>query len=158
MATRSEFDTTPSAGSDRRYFTVEQANAALPYVSRIAQDICDTYRQAVRLQESLERERDEDAAEDQRRRYEQCVERLNRCVGELREVGVDLKDYERGLLDFPAWHEDREVLLCWMLGEESVHAWHEVDAGFAGRQDVSLLKQAEASTEADPKKNDPSSE
>jgi hypothetical protein len=149
MATRSDFETSPSARSDRRYFTVEQANRALPYVSRIAEDICETYKEAVRLQESLERERDDEAANDQRRRYEECVERLNRCVGELREVGVELKDYELGLLDFPAWHEDREVLLCWKLGEPRVQAWHELNAGFAGRQDVSLLEDQPTDTGGD---------
>jgi len=51
-----------------------------------------------------------------------------------------LKDYEMGLIDFPAVHQGREVYLCWKLGEKQIVAWHEVDAGFSGRRDVKELR------------------
>ena len=54
--------------------------------------------------------------------------------GELRGLGVELKDYDIGLVDFPCWMTNREVCLCWKLGEADVGYWHEMDAGFAGRQ------------------------
>ncbi len=54
---------------------------------------------------------------------------------ELHNLGVELKDYSRGLIDFPSLRGDRLVLLCWQLGEnERIEWWHEPEAGFAGRQ------------------------
>ncbi len=124
----------------RKYFTVAEANRALPYVKRIVTDIATVYRQAMSLRQRIEEPQRGDAAEDLRTQYDAAMDRLNGFIDELRLVGVELKDFEKGLLDFPAVHEGREVLLCWHAGETSVHAWHEVDAGFAGRQDVSLLE------------------
>ena len=49
-------------------------------------------------------------------------------------AGIELKDYFTGLIDFPCRMDGREVYLCWRLGEPEVGHWHELDAGFAGRQ------------------------
>ena len=64
---------------------------------------------------------------------------LNLLIDELQQIGVELKDFEKGLVDFPAVHLNREISLCWHSGETNVHTWHEVDAGYAGRQDVTML-------------------
>ena len=139
----SEETATPAAGrdADRTYFTVEGANQALPYVRRIIEDVTGTYQQIVDLRRRLERvEPGQDASLE--RSYEQAMDRLSSLVDELHEVGVELKDFERGLVDFPAWHDGREVLLCWKQGEDAVAYWHETDAGYAGRQKVELLQKA----------------
>ncbi|HCD30824.1 MAG TPA: hypothetical protein DER01_00335, partial [Phycisphaerales bacterium] len=47
--------------------------------------------------------------------------------------------FERGLIDFPSVHDDREIYLCWQFKDDHVEAWHETDAGFAGRQNVAML-------------------
>ena len=53
------------------------------------------------------------------------------------DLGIQIKDVERGLIDFPAWREDRVVLLCWHLGEgDTIEWWHDVEAGFAGRRPI----------------------
>jgi hypothetical protein len=57
-----------------------------------------------------------------------------RCVTELQELGVLVKDLDEGLVDFPALRGDEEVLLCWRLGEEGVAFWHTLEDGFAGRK------------------------
>ena len=57
-------------------------------------------------------------------------------VQELNALGVELKDYYTGLVDFPGWMNGHEVYLCWRLGEPEVAHWHELDAGFAGRQEA----------------------
>jgi hypothetical protein len=60
---------------------------------------------------------------------------LSRAVAELEAVDVVLRDVQRGLIDFPAWREGREVYLCWLLDdEEEIGFWHPIEAGFAGRQ------------------------
>jgi hypothetical protein len=56
-------------------------------------------------------------------------------TSELDTLGVQLKDYERGLIDFPSLREGRVVLLCWHLGDgDQIEWWHDVESGFAGRQ------------------------
>jgi hypothetical protein len=59
---------------------------------------------------------------------------LQRALAELQSVEIVLRDLERGLVDFPALREGREVYLCWEEGEDEVAFWHEQDAGHAGRQ------------------------
>jgi hypothetical protein len=56
---------------------------------------------------------------------------------ELRELGVDFKGFEQGLVDFPGERDGRVVCLCWKLDEDEVKFWHEVSDGYAGRQPLS---------------------
>src|SRR5262249_1083708 len=65
---------------------------------------------------------------------ERSQDRMREYENELRNLNVELKDYQTGLVDFPAWKDGREIYLCWRLGEPEVSHWHELDAGFAGRQ------------------------
>lgn len=67
--------------------------------------------------------------------YIEALYNVGRLTTQLHEEGVQLKDYDRGLIDFPCMRNGRIVLLCWQLGEpEKIEWWHEVEAGFAGRQ------------------------
>jgi hypothetical protein len=61
---------------------------------------------------------------------------LKDTIAEIEALGVQVKDLDMGLLDFPCRVEGRTVLLCWKLGEPSISYWHELDAGFAGRQPI----------------------
>jgi hypothetical protein len=61
---------------------------------------------------------------------------LREALVGLRELEVVLRDLERGLVDFPALRDGREVYLCWEEGEEQIAFWHEPDAGFAGRRPI----------------------
>lgn len=63
-----------------------------------------------------------------------AMERLRNLVLDINTSGMILKDIEMGLVDFPTIREDREVYLCWHLGEASIQFWHETDVGFSGRQ------------------------
>ena len=123
----------------KKYFTIDEANQALPYVSRVINDITDCYRQAVSIGQQIEHPSVDDRVVTLKDQYEAVMDRLNDLVDELHQVNVELKDFDRGLVDFPAVHEGREIYLCWHRGEQSVHAWHEIDAGYAGRRDVAML-------------------
>jgi hypothetical protein len=59
---------------------------------------------------------------------------LRQSMLELQEHGIVLRDLDRGLVDFPALRDGREVYLCWEEGEPEIGYWHEPDAGFAGRR------------------------
>ena len=140
MSTQNGFQTVKPPQPGRRFFTLDEANRSLPYVGRIIRDVRNTYQRAVDLQECLDRPTPQDDSEKLHREYETAIEQLNHFVDELQEVGVELKDYDMGLIDFPSMHRGREICLCWKAGEQAVAAWHETDSGFAGRQDVATLK------------------
>ena len=72
-------------------------------------------------------------------RLVQEFERLDALVHQILDTGVQIKDINLGLLDFSAMREGREVYLCWKYGEDEIAYWHEVDAGFAGRQPISTF-------------------
>ena len=128
----------------KKYFTPESANAALPLVRAIVRDITTLALDLRERHERLTRLRPEaktslsDAHREEmdqaRAEIERGKEKMKEFEKELKELGVELKDYFTGLLDFPCWMDGREVLLCWRQGEADVSHWHELDAGFAGRQ------------------------
>lgn len=67
---------------------------------------------------------------------DKAVQSVKDSLAEIDAAGVQVKDLDTGLLDFPCQFEDRVILLCWKLGEARIEHWHETDTGFAGRQPV----------------------
>lgn len=67
---------------------------------------------------------------------ESQLQRVRETVAEIDAIGVQVKDLESGLLDFPCRVDDEVVLLCWRMGETSIEHWHTVESGFKGRQPV----------------------
>ncbi len=132
-------DVTPSRR--RRHFTLEEANRSLPLVRRVVSDIVRTHEQATQLHAQLENRGKPQQRAEIEEQLEKTVDRLNDLVDELKTVGCDLKDYRIGLVDFIGKHQGREICLCWKLGEERIDHWHELHAGFQGRQPVELLRE-----------------
>lgn len=135
----------PLLESDKKFYSVDDANRALPLVRAIVSDIVSQYQLVDELRQRLSRVRrdrkrkadDVYAAELDQTRSELTTEedRLRDYVDELRKLGVELKS-EDGLCDFPSLRDGREVYLCWRLGEPRVAHWHELEAGFAGRRRI----------------------
>ena len=73
-------------------------------------------------------------AERLERETEALARDIDGYIAEIRQLGVEFKGFDTGLVDFPGEVDGKPVLLCWQLGEETVQYWHEEDAGFAGRQ------------------------
>jgi hypothetical protein len=67
---------------------------------------------------------------------EKAIHRVKDTLAEINAIGVQVKDIEIGLLDFPCKVEGRIVLLCWKLGEQGITHWHTSSEGFAGRKPV----------------------
>jgi len=130
--------------TDVRVFTVAMANRALPLVRRIAADIVADYpawKDLVTRYELLSGGARADWGESPemllvRREVDRLAERIDACRRELEQIGCQLKDERLGLVDFFGLHEGRMVCLCWKHGEDAVTTWHELDAGFAGRQAI----------------------
>ena len=72
----------------------------------------------------------------QRAELESHLTKVKESMAEIDAIGVQVKDLDAGLLDFPFKLEDEVVLLCWKMGEESIEHWHTVVSGFGGRQPV----------------------
>jgi hypothetical protein len=71
-----------------------------------------------------------------RSEMEQHLERARESVAELDEIGVQIKDLDSGLLDFPCRFDDEVVLLCWKRGESAIDHWHSVEDGYQGRKPI----------------------
>jgi hypothetical protein len=72
----------------------------------------------------------------QRAEMEDHLKRARESIAEIDAIGVQVKDLDAGLLDFPCRVDDQVVLLCWRMGESTIEHWHTVEAGFQGRQPV----------------------
>ena len=129
----------------QKYFTAADANAALPLVRRIVEDIVEQYRLVMQYDEKCQ---NMNLSEQHRAQAEtariQATDKLNTLAGELSDIGCELKDWECGLVDFPARLNDREVYLCWKLGEEQITEWHDIHAGFAARERITADDRFEA--------------
>ena len=119
-----------------RHYTVDQANAALEWVAERLEKL-----RAARVQLSDEEARAAlgEAAPSNGggapgRVVSEAFLQLQRTLGELQAMEVVLRDLERGLVDFPAMRDGREVYLCWETGEGEIEFWHDIDAGYGGRQ------------------------
>ena len=119
-----------------RHYTVEQANAALDFVTERIERL-----RAARLQLSDEEAREalDEAAPTNGggapgRVVSEAFVELQRALADLQEMEIVLRDLERGLVDFPALRDGHEIYLCWEEGEQEVAFWHDPDSGYGGRK------------------------
>ena len=128
-------------------FTLDEANALVPWLEETFQRLTQGRQEHLalreRLTELLQRRESRDSngpsgGNDELTRVREDVDRLARQiedgVEEILDRGIIVRDVERGLVDFPSPREGREVFLCWIGGEERIDFWHETDRGFAHRQ------------------------
>lgn len=131
-----------------RHFTPDEANAALAQVRPLVEKMVaqrEKHLAALARQEELEAhirgngggippaELAETAAE-----VERVARSLAATIDEVLAHGVEVKDPDEGLIDFPALRHGETVFLCWKLGEDEIRYWHRIEDGFAGRQELPL--------------------
>jgi hypothetical protein len=120
----------------RRHYTREEANAALatlgPLLERL-QEARDELTDA-EAHEALSDASSGNGGGDAGVQVGEAFLEVRRILAVLEEAGIVLRDIERGLVDFPALRDGREIYLCWQLGEDEVGWWHDPGAGFGGRQ------------------------
>jgi hypothetical protein len=121
----------------KRYFTLDQANAAVEVIRPILREMLEIRQRIMDLQpevwpviEKAVGNGGSLAASQATREFE----RINQLAHEIQAIGGVIKDLNNGLVDFPALRDGREVYLCWKYGEQKVEFWHEIEAGFSGRQ------------------------
>jgi hypothetical protein len=130
-----------------RFFSYEEAEELLPRVEQMLREIQISRKSAEEAEEDLNTARTKvmmsggmipDHAALSRRKAEKdlSLASLEAVLQQIQETGVLVKDLETGLIDFPCLVDDREVYLCWKVGEERIGFWHDVEEGFAGRKPV----------------------
>src|SRR4051794_5310525 len=130
-----------------RLFTLEQATRALPAVEKALRDLikykgehdqADAALQAVNRKVMLSGGMQIRGVEvlELRHQKQQSAELVKTAFEEIQNAGCIVKDLNLGLIDFPCRYREREVYLCWRLGEPAIEYWHGVDEGFRGRKKI----------------------
>lgn len=120
-----------------RYFTEGEANALLRELLRDIEDLMAARNRIVEIRPELESGLQKalgNGGSQATGELLSLMRRVKRSVERIQGTGVLVKDLDRGLLDFPAERDGRIIFLCWQYGEPTVAYWHDIDAGFAGRQ------------------------
>ena len=120
-----------------KLFTVEEANSLLPKLRELLQHVAlhrDALRERAPHIEPILRAASTNGGGRVGSEYGVEAYRLYLAIARIQELGVLIKDLDMGLLDFPHERGGRVVFLCWHPPEERVAYWHEIEAGYAGRQ------------------------
>jgi hypothetical protein len=120
-----------------KFFTVMEANDLLPQLRSILMKTREKRQKLIHLSTFLSGAKEGhlfDYGSPAGPAYILVLDAFYRLTGEIESLGVLVKDYEQGLCDFPHLREGRIVYLCWKSDEDQISWWHDVDAGFAGRQ------------------------
>ncbi len=121
------------------YFSVEEANVALEIIRPLMEEVQSLRAKIIAHQPEIWPAIERSAGNGGNPALSKLVkdfERLDDLLHQILATGAQIKDVNTGLLDFPAWRKDREVFLCWKFGEGKIEYWHEIEAGFAGRQPI----------------------
>lgn len=136
-----------------RFFDIDEAEAALAEVGPLCATLADQRLELIQLRDrTLAAQRpstgalpgapaplDEAEARRLKLRMQGVIDQMAAAVARIDALGITLRDIEKGLIDFPALVNGRQVWLCWQLGEDGIGWWHELDAGFGGRRPLAEL-------------------
>ena len=120
-----------------RIFTRDGANAMLARLRPLLTELRGEWLRIQELKPEIQKLREKvsmDAYSPHGVEYVELVSRLRVLMEQIRDMGVLVKDVDKGLCDFPYRMNDRIVYLCWQMGEDSIDYWHDIEAGFGGRE------------------------
>jgi hypothetical protein len=125
-----------------QYFTLQEANEALNIIRPLMDEVQVIRQKILQNQPEAWPAIEKSAGNGGNRALSNLVqdfEKLDALVHQIQDTGAQIKDINTGLLDFSALKNGREVYLCWQHGEDDIQYWHEIEAGFAGRQPIQLF-------------------
>ena len=119
-----------------RHFSRAEANTLLPQLTELLSRLRDAKDQLTdeEAHEALAEAAPANGGGDEGRKVGVAFLEVRRLLETIERSGIVLRDIDRGLVDFPAVIDGREVYLCWELGEDEVGFWHDMDAGYVGRE------------------------
>ena len=129
----------------RKTFTLSEAQTLLPVVEALLVRAQASATRSEELEQEMQQlvqrifltggmHVDVSAAARRRAERDKAVQEAKDSLAEIDSIGVQVKDLEQGLLDFPSLMDGKLVLLCWKLGEPAITHWHTEEEGFAGRK------------------------
>jgi hypothetical protein len=122
-----------------KFFTLQQANDTLQTIRPLMEEVQSIRRKILEKQPETWTAIEKSVGNGGNRTLSGMVqdfERLDALVHRILDTGAQIKDINIGLMDFSAMKDGREVYLCWQYGEGEIAYWHEVDAGYTGRQPI----------------------
>lgn len=130
---------------ETKYFTLDQAQSLLPLLESLLRRAIEAKRAADEIEQQFRELNqnifmsggmflDVDRLRRRRKAYDTHAQQAKDLIAEIDSIGVQVKDLDTGLLDFPCLIEGETVLLCWQMGEERIEFWHTMEGGFSGRQ------------------------
>jgi hypothetical protein len=130
---------------ETKHFTLDEAQTLLPVLESLLNRAIEARRAAEKIGEELQALNhkiflsggmflDVDSLRKRRKAYDAQLQTVKDSLAEIDAIGVQVKDLDTGLLDFPCLVDGETVLLCWKMGESRIEFWHSLDGGFAGRQ------------------------
>jgi hypothetical protein len=128
-----------------KLFSLDEAQSLVPLLESLLRRAIDAKQAAEQINDDLQRlaqrifvsggmHIEPAKVARQKTEMEACIQRAKDAVQEIDAIGVQVKDLDIGLLDFPCKVDDEVVLLCWKMGEPRINFWHTLESGFAGRQ------------------------
>jgi len=123
----------------QKYFTLQEANQTLTLIRPLMEEVQSIRLKILKNQPEAWPAIEKSAGNGGNRALSNMVqdfEKIDALIHQIQDTGVLIKDINLGLLDFPALKDGREVYLCWQYGEGDIAFWHEVEAGYAGRQPI----------------------
>jgi hypothetical protein len=128
-------------------FTLDEAQSLLPVLDSLLKRAIEGKQSAEQVESVLSElarriylsggmKVDATKVATQRAELESHLQRVRESIAEIDSIGVQVKDLDAGLLDFPCRLDDQIVLLCWRIGEPAIEHWHSTDTGFRDRQPV----------------------
>jgi len=122
---------------EERIFTLAEAQSLLPRLRTLLEELSQEWKRMSELNPEIQKARDNAPLNGYSKfgvEYVESVSHLMSLIHEIKDMGVLLKDADKGLCDFPYIKGGRMVYLCWQLGEDTIQYWHDVETGFAGRK------------------------
>jgi len=128
--------------NDQHYFTPQEASKLIPDIRLKIKELKDRKKVIAALHDEIEKYRllgvRTTAMAEKAALLDSLVETMTRKITELEDLGLQVKDLDSGLVDFPAERYGEKVLLCWRYGESEVTYWHKPNEGFNGRKPLKV--------------------
>jgi hypothetical protein len=121
----------------QKHFTIDEARAMLPELRSVFSDAHRRRDVVQKTDSELGKRLKETGADVGGEKVSGLLMdmlQLNTQLRRIQEMGVQIKDFDRGLIDFPHIRDGREVFLCWELDEDDIEFWHDIDCGYGGRE------------------------